>query len=201
MPFLDGTVTAVHSGSLALAMQPGAAVLEEFLASVRSSVTVSIDLNLRPSIRTDADRERSRVERQIRLAHIVKASEEDLSWLYPGIPVEQIAADWHLAGAACCVVTLGPNGAYLVAPNGLAYRRTAPVVDVIDTVGAGDSFTGAMLATLADFGALGRDPRARLEDVTSEQWLATLDRAGMVAAITCTRRGANPPSALESALH
>lgn len=190
------TVRALHSGSLALTRQPGAAVLEDLLARERQrdTVTVSIDLNLRPSIVGDVRAERARVERQIRLAHIVKASDEDLEWLYPGTPAESILASWHAAGVGCGVVTHGGAGAHLLAPDGTAYRSAARQVRVRDTVGAGDAFTGGMLAALADIGALGDRPMQRLSEVTGAQWQSVLDHAGRVAAITCTRTGADPPT-------
>jgi fructokinase len=193
---LGPPVVAVHSGSLALALAPGAVVLEEFLAfeRSRSAVTISIDLNVRPSVMANASRERARIERQIRLAHIVKASEEDLAWLYPGVPAAAIVAAWHDSGVACAVVTHGGDGAYLIAPNGLAYRRNALPVQVVDTVGAGDAFTGGMLAQLATIGALGDRPAERLAAVKPQQWLSLLEHAVTVASITCTRQGADPPT-------
>jgi fructokinase len=191
LPRADSIV--VHSGSLALALDPGAGVLEEWLRANRSR-TVSIDVNLRPSIRPDRDAERTRVERQIRAAHIVKASDEDLDWLYPGASAADVAARWRAAGVSCVVVTFGARGAYLLAPNGVAHHQTARPVAVVDTVGAGDAFTGGMLVGLARIGALGANPAARLEAVTQQQWLTVLDHAGTVAAATCARRGADPPT-------
>ena len=192
---LDETVRAVHTGSLALALAPGAAVLEDFLGRV--AVTVSLDLNLRPSIRGDRDEERRRVERQVRWAHIVKASEEDLAWLYPGRPISEIVMGWRFAGVACGVVTLGADGTYLLAPDGVAYRQTARPVAVVDTVGAGDAYTAGFLAGLDEVGALGSNPADRLAAVTPQQWLKVLDQASTVAAITCTRPGADPPTRSE----
>jgi fructokinase len=187
---------ALHTGSLALALPPGADVLEGLLARerTRGKVTLSIDLNLRPSICGDRQAERSRVERQLRFAHIVKASEEDLDWLYPDVPVEEVAASWRAAGVACCLVTLGADGAFLRVPDGSVYRQTGRRVPVVDTVGAGDAFTGALLAGLSTIGALGEDPVVRLAGVSPDQWRAVLDLSDTVAAITCTRRGANPPT-------
>jgi fructokinase len=196
LPALPPSVTVLHSGSLALAMPPGAAVLEDLLYAERNrgGLTVSIDLNLRPSIVGDQRRERGRVARQITHAHVVKASEEDLAWLYPGVPPTSILASWHEAGVSCAVVTCGGDGAYLLAPNGLAYRRAARAVTVVDTVGAGDAFTGGMLAALADIGALGSSPAERLAAVDSREWLSVLNFAGEVASLTCTRPGADPPT-------
>ncbi len=187
---------ALHTGSLALALPPGADVLEGLLARerTRGQVTLSIDLNLRPSICGDRQAERTRVERQVRFAHIVKASEEDLAWLYPDVPIEEVAASWRAAGVSCCLVTLGADGAFLRAPDGSVYRQAGRRVPVVDTVGAGDAFTGAVLAGLSTIGALGEDPVARLTAVGPDQWRAVLDLADTVAAITCTRRGANPPT-------
>jgi fructokinase len=199
LPVLQPPPLALHSGSLALSMPPGASVLEDLLRREhhRGAVTVSIDLNLRPSIRGDVRLEQARVARQITLAHIVKASDEDLAWLYPGVPAASILTEWHEAGVACAVVTHGGEGAYLLAPNGVAYRRIARPVEVVDTVGAGDAFTGGMLAALADLGALGDRPADRLAAVGPQDWLTVLDYAGEVASFTCTRAGANPPTLVE----
>jgi fructokinase len=190
---LDGSTTALHTGSLALALAPGAQALEDLMSAQRTA-TISIDLNLRPTILPDRERERARVERQLRVAHIVKASDEDLAWLYPGAPIDEIAAKWRAAGVSCVVVTLGAQGAYLLAPNGVAHRQTARPVEVIDTVGAGDAFTGGMLVALSAIGALGDSASERLAAVTAQQWLGVLDHAGEVAAITCGRLGADPPT-------
>lgn len=190
---LDASTTALHTGSLALALAPGAQALEDLISAQRTA-TVSIDLNLRPTILPDRDRERARIERQLRVAHIVKASDEDLAWLYPGAAIDDIAAKWRAAGVSCVVVTLGAQGAYLLAPNGVAHRQTARPVEVIDTVGAGDAFTGGMLVALSAIDALGDSPSERLAAVTAQQWLGVLDHAGEVAAITCGRLGADPPT-------
>jgi fructokinase len=190
---LDRSVTALHTGSLALALEPGASALERLMTAQRTA-TVSIDLNLRPSILRDRERERERVERQVRAAHIVKASDEDLAWLYPGAAIDDVAGKWRAAGVSCVVVTLGEQGAYLLAPNGVAHRQTARPVDLVDTVGAGDAFTGGLLVALAALDALGDDAAERLASITPQQWLAVLDHAGAVAAITCGRRGADPPT-------
>ena len=193
---LDGVI-AVHSGSLALSMAPGGAVIEEFLAAV--TVTVSIDINLRPSICGDRDAERERVERQIRHAQIVKASEEDLAWLYPSEPVASVAARWQAAGIPCVVVTLGGDGVYVLRPDGVAMTKPALAVTVVDTVGAGDSFTGGLLSALAAIDALGTSPASRLAAVTPSQWSTALDYARTVAALTCSRFGADPPTSAEVA--
>ena len=199
MPALESPTISLHTGSLALAMAPGNAVLEQLLAHEHAAgrMTISVDLNLRPSIVPDATAERIRVERQIRHAHLVKASDEDLAWLYPRRPIAEIAAGWRAAGVACGVITLGARGAYLLGPTGVAHHQTARPIDVVDTVGAGDAFTGGMLAALATIGALGDDPFHRLAAISEQQWLSVLDHASAVAALTCTRPGADPPTLAE----
>ncbi|MFG3558114.1 carbohydrate kinase [Micromonospora sp. NPDC047557] len=200
LPDLAGSsATALHTGSLALALAPGAQVLEGLLTRERDrdGLTISIDLNLRPSIVTDRAAEQERVRRQIRLAHLVKASDEDLAWLYPGRSIGDVLAEWREAGVSCAVVTRGGEGAWLLAPNGSLHEQPAVRTTVVDTVGAGDSFTGGLLAALADIDALGDRPADRLAAVTEQQWSAVLRQAATVAALTCARRGASPPTRAE----
>lgn len=197
LPTSDEEVTAYHSGSLALSMAPGAAVLETMLAN--ATVTVSIDINLRPSICPDRDSERDRVERQIRYAQLVKASEDDVTWLYPGRTVPEIAQAWQDLGATAVIITLGADGVHLLRPDGVAVHTPSLAVHVVDTVGAGDAFTAGLLAALAGEDALGTDPVARLTALTEHQWSTALDYANTVAAITCSRFGANPPTTADIA--
>ncbi|WP_422736696.1 carbohydrate kinase family protein [Micromonospora sp. WMMD729] len=195
----DSSATALHTGSLALALDPGAQVLEGLLARERErdALTLSIDLNLRPSIVTDRAAEQQRVRRQVPLAHLVKASDEDLAWLYPDRSIADVMAEWREAGVSCAVVTRGGDGAWLLAPNGVLHEQPAVPTTVVDTVGAGDSFTGGLLAALADIDALGDRPTDRLAAVTEQQWTKVLRQAATVAALTCARRGANPPTRAE----
>ncbi|WP_410811705.1 carbohydrate kinase family protein [Micromonospora sp. 067-2] len=200
LPELAGSsATALHTGSLALALQPGARVLEDLLARERrrDGLTVSIDLNLRPGIVADRAAEQARVERQIGLAHLVKASDEDLAWLYPDRSVADVMASWRAAGVSCAVVTRGGDGAWLVAPDGSMLQQPGLPTTVVDTVGAGDAFTGGLLAALADLDALGDGPAARLAAVSAQQWATVLRQAATVAALTCGRRGADPPRRAE----
>ncbi|MET7705268.1 carbohydrate kinase [Micromonospora sp. NPDC005413] len=200
LPELAGSsATALHTGSLALALAPGAQVLEDLLARERrrDGLTISIDLNLRPSIVTDRAAEQERVRRQVRLAHLVKASDEDLAWLYPDRSVADVMAEWREAGVSCAVVTRGGDGAWLLAPDGSLHEEPAVRTVVVDTVGAGDSFTGGLLAALADLDALGVRPADRLAAVTEPQWNAVLRQAATVAALTCNRQGADPPTRTE----
>ncbi|MEU4398544.1 carbohydrate kinase [Micromonospora orduensis] len=200
LPELAGSpAVAFHTGSLALALAPGAQVLEDLLASEhrRDGLTVSVDLNLRPSIVTDRAAEQERVRRQVRLAHVVKASDEDLAWLHPDRTLADVMTEWRAAGVSCAVVTRGGDGVVLLAPDGSLHEQPAVPTTVVDTVGAGDSFTGGLLAALADLDALGDRPAERLAAVSAQQWAEVLRRAATVAALTCGRRGADPPRRAE----
>jgi fructokinase len=198
---LPPDVRALHAGSLALALPPGARALEDLLAAerARGRVTISIDPNIRPALAASRAEERTRVERQIRLAHIVKASEEDTGWLYPGVATEAVARDWQQLGPRLVVITLGDRGAYVLAPDGTEVRRPARPVQVVDTVGAGDAFCAGLLDALWRAGQLGAaGERGTGKPLTGAGLAEILDWAVLVAALTCERPGADPPTADEA---
>ena len=182
----------LHVGSIsALDPRHGERVVAA-LAQARARLTTSFDPNVRPLVTPDRASIVKLVERQVALASVVKASEEDIEWLYPGRPIEDALADWALKGPLFCVATLGAEGALAI----LGGRRAAvpaPKVEVVDTVGAGDSFMSALLAAMDRDGALGAGGAApRFERL--EAWLAF---AAAAAALTCTRRGSDPPTFAE----
>jgi fructokinase len=108
---LDEGVLALHAGSLALTMPPGADALRRLLARARPSVTVSYDPNFRPLLMGSPERLRGRVDDLVGLADVVKASADDLAWLLPGRAPEEVAAAWLAMGPAIVAITLGPCGA------------------------------------------------------------------------------------------
>jgi fructokinase len=189
---------AIVIGSLATAINPGATVIEHLAGHLHStqSSTVAIDLNIRPGLGFDRDTERLRVARQIDLAHIVKASDDDLLWLFPEREPCVTAAVWT-TGGRFVIMTRGAEGATLFTPLGESISVSAPVITLVDTVGAGDSFLGATLYGLQQLGALGRNAGALLEDVSIEDWRELLTLAARVGAITCSRAGCNPPTLAE----
>jgi fructokinase len=191
-------VTALHAGSLALALAPGARAVEDLLAAerARGRVTISIDPNIRPPLAAGQAAEVARVERQIRLAHIVKASEEDTSWLYPGLGCESVARAWQRLGPDLVVITMGARGAYALGPDGAEVLRPARPVLVADTVGAGDAFCAALLDALSRAGLLGG--AAAISRIGARQVAEVVDWAVLVAALTCERPGADPPTRAEA---
>jgi fructokinase len=196
---LDGEVGALHVGSLALVMEPGAAALGRLVERARQTATVSFDPNVRPLLMGSRAGVLGRVERLLEAADVVKASAEDVSWLLPGAPLEDVATEWAGRGPAMVVITLGPDGA-LVAGSGAGLVRRPPVpVTVVDTVGAGDSFTSALLAALWRRGLLGAARRPALQAMTADDLAAVVDEAVLASALTCSRPGADPPTFAELA--
>jgi fructokinase len=186
----------VHTGSLSLAIPPGADVLLAWLADVAASpaITVSVDPNVRLGVVDDAAAARERILAAVRFADIVKVSEEDLTAVYPGETPLRIAQRWATCeGPALVVVTHGAHGATALrrgADSAPAVHCAAPVVNVRDTIGAGDTFTAALLARLRDRGLL---DRGRLCAIGDSELAASLEFATRAGAIACTRIGANPP--------
>ncbi|HEV2087791.1 MAG TPA: PfkB family carbohydrate kinase, partial [Cryptosporangiaceae bacterium] len=131
----------------------------------------------------------------------VKASEDDLGWLYPGVPAEDAAIRWAARGPALVVVTRGADGAVAISRKATV-SVPAPVVEVADTVGAGDTFAGAVLHGLDSGGLLGPGGAERIAALDADALGALLHRAATASALTCARSGATPPTAdeLEAAL-
>jgi fructokinase len=190
---LDGPVVALHSGSLALTRAPGASALARLLARARERATVSYDPNCRPLLMGSSDEELERVERLVALADVVKVSSEDIAWLSPGSSPARVAADWLARGPSLVVVTLGPDGALACARAAGEVVRPGQPVEVVDTVGAGDAFTGALLAGLHRRDLLGAEQRPALAALDAATIADVLDEAVLASAMTCTRRGADPP--------
>ncbi|MEY2698858.1 MAG: hypothetical protein RL720_814 [Actinomycetota bacterium] len=192
---------ALVIGSVATAIEPGASVIENLAGHLHSTEnsTVIIDLNIRPGLGFERENETVRVERQIKLAHIVKASDDDLAWLYPDRSPVDTARIWAGQGHHV-IMTRGADGATLFTPTGDTVSVKAPVIDLIDTVGAGDSFLGATLYGLQQRGALGGNAEELLSKVTLDDWIDLLTLAAEVGAITCSRAGCNPPTLAELGL-
>ena len=195
----DEPPLALHSGSLALALTPGADAIARLLQKATGRTTISYDPNCRPQLMGPPAAVRARVGRLVPLADVVKASADDLAWLYPGGAPAEVAAAWLSEGPALVAVTLGPEGALAASPTAGVVQRAAPAVPVVDTVGAGDAVTSALLAALARRALLGPGRRAHLEAIDAAALAAILDEAVVAATLTCTRPGADPPTAAELA--
>ena len=181
----------LHVGSFAAVERHGAKVAEA-MRQAAPVASVSFDPNIRPFVTPDRAQVLARVEAEVALASIVKASEEDLAWLYPDRGVEDTLRVWAALGPRFCIATLGGEGAlaYLGAERlEIAPRRVA----VVDTVGAGDSFMSSLLFAMDRDGALG----AGAGKPTREKLAAWTDFAARASALTCARKGSNPPTLAE----
>ncbi|MFJ7199082.1 MULTISPECIES: carbohydrate kinase [unclassified Streptomyces] len=195
---LDRPPHHVHTGSIAAVMEPGEATVLGAVESLRTSATVSYDPNVRPGLMGDHESAVRRVERCVALSDVVKASDEDLEWLYPGQAPEQVAERWLASGPAVVLVTRGGDGALAVLPGGRVTVDALPI-EVVDTVGAGDAFMSGTLHALAVHGLLGAGGRERLRSLDRARTADVLRLATASAAVTVARAGANPPDAAELA--
>lgn len=193
--FLQGT-TMLHTGSIAAMLVPGSDAVLAAVEAARPLATISYDPNCRPTIISDVDYARAQAEKFVALADVVKASDEDLQWLYPDVTVEQAARDWQRLGPGLVVVTRGSAGPWAVAEAG-EVEVPAPSVSVVDTVGAGDSFMSALLGTLVDRELDGAQRRDQLRGLSREQITGILEYAASAAAVTVSRAGSNLPFAAE----
>ncbi len=190
LPVLDERVGGLHFGSYTLVAEPTASSFAALAQREHGRRLISLDPNVRPTVEPDMRIWRERLAQWRRLADIVKVSEEDLQLLHPGRDIDQVAREWLQAPTQLLVVTRGAAGALGYGAQG---RVEIPgiEVEVVDTVGAGDSFQAALLSQLPDRAALG-------EAAASPQRLRRiLEHAARAAAITCSRAGADPPHAHE----
>jgi fructokinase len=189
-------VRHVHIGSIAAVTEPGARAVLELAARLRPEATVSYDPNVRAPLLRDHRDAVARVERCVALADLVKASEEDLAWLYPGVPARTVAGRWLTLGPAAVLVTLGAEGS-LAFTAGQEVTGAAVRTEVADTVGAGDSFMAAALDALAGLKLLGAEARPALTALHDVALGGVLRHASTAASLTVSRPGANPPDTVE----
>lgn len=193
---VPAATAVLHFGSLASWTPPGDALILGLARKFRDGgrVLVSYDPNVRPSLLTDPAKARRQVETAIAVAHLAKASGDDIEYLYPGRPPAEVAARWLDLGVMLVVITGSASGAEAFAASGTAVRRPARPVTVADTVGAGDSFTAGLLGSLADRDL--HDPAA-LAGCPAGLLAKVLDDAIVVASLNCQRQGNDPPTLAE----
>lgn len=177
-----------HLTSLSAVLPPGTEAIFKFLQAKPSGLITTFDPNARPSALGQdlAGFARDRIESMVQLVDIVKVSEEDLAWIAPN-DGSQTASRWSLSGPQFVIVTRGPEGLSLYV-EGKEYARIPGIsVDVIDTVGAGDTIMAWTLRSIENAQGI----------PTAEQLASDLQLAVKAAAITCSRQGCKPPTYLE----
>jgi fructokinase len=190
----------VHTGSIAAVQDPGCLAVAALIDTYRVSATVTFDPNVRPSLIADRELAVARIEHLIERSDIVKVSEDDLRWIDPARPPEQVAQTWLGLGPAIVAVTMADRGAVAYCAAGVA-RVPARPVQVVDTVGAGDSFMAGLLDALWGSGLLGGDRRTELRGIGVDALTAALEAASLSSALTVARAGADLPdrAALQAA--
>lgn len=186
----------VHTGSIATVLPPGNTSVRGLIEAARRHATISFDPNCRPGISPDAVAAREQAELFVAASDIVKASDEDLTWLYPDRTPDGSMAAWLELGPAIVALTRGAAGPVILTRHGRVEMAAEPV-NVADTVGAGDSFMAALISGLAQLEALGAEGRPRLQTLAPGELHALAAYANRAAGITCSRPGANPPHGAE----
>lgn len=203
---LPAGVRHVHLGSIGASAEPGAAAALDAAVRLRPEATVSYDPNMRPALVGGHASALARAEACVEVSDLVKASDEDLAWLYPGEAPHTVAARWLERGPGVVFVTHGGEGAVAYTRDGAVSCAPVPT-PVADTVGAGDAFMSAVLDALAGLGLVGRPGRDALAGTGRSTGgpggpdagvlAAVLRRAATAAALTVARPGANPPDRAE----
>jgi len=188
IPF--GEIEAIHVGSTTLADDQGSAQALALIEDARGSVTISFDPNCRPKLVKHKAHYVERMNAFAAIADIVRMSDVDFDFLYGGGDYAGRAKSFIEAGATLVVVTRGIKGAQAWHRKAGVVEVQAPTVDVVDSIGAGDSFQAALLFALR---AIGRIERKSLAQTDSDELGRALSFASSCAAFTCGRAGADPP--------
>jgi fructokinase len=173
----------LHIGTLVTMIEPGASALYDWAMQVAEFAPIVFDPNIRPSVQPDRDLYEAAIEKWAALSAVIKVSDDDLAWLFPGQAIEDVANRWINDGAFLVVVTQGANGL-------MGYTADSRVevpgvkVDVVDTVGAGDTVGAIVVEAMLEHGLI---------ELRGDLLKDVLARAASAAAITCSRKGAQPP--------
>lgn len=193
-PVLPGSLQFMQFGSISLLTEPTSSSIADVVSNHRDRMTVVFDPNCRPSLTPDLAGYKLKLEAWLKLAHLVKVSDQDLAWLEPEKSLEEVARDWLLKGPKAVIITRGEHGSVLYRAGKENLEIETPKVKVIDTVGAGDTFTAGLMVGLLEHG---HEHSNQLETHGDQTWLAVMRFAAASAAINCTRAGANPPTRAE----
>ena len=173
----------LHIGTLVTMIEPGASALYDWAMQVAELAPIVFDPNIRPSVQPDRDLYEAAVEKWAALSAVIKVSDDDLAWLFPDQSIDDVANRWINDGAFLVVVTRGADGLVGYTADG---RVEVPgvKVDVVDTVGAGDTVGAIVVEAMLAHGLI---------ELRGDLLRSVLTRAAAAAAITCSRKGAQPP--------
>lgn len=190
---INPDIQIVQLGSLTSYVEPGATNVEKWFSQLRQSnkYLLTFDPNIRHPL--DGENEvhvRSRAKKLASLSHVVKASDEDLNWIFSNKNPQDSAIKIIESGASLVIVTLGKKGSFAVNKKLEIVEVPAKEVAVIDTIGAGDTFAAALITQLLEKSWINENA---LEKLSSADLIEILNNCSMASAITCSRQGANPP--------
>ena len=173
----------LHIGTLVTVIEPGASALYDWAMQVAEFAPIVFDPNIRPSVQPNRDLYEAAVEKWAALSAVIKVSDDDLAWLFPEVSIDDVANRWINDGVFLVVVTRGANGIVGFTEDG---RVEVPgvKVDVVDTVGAGDTVGAIVVEAMIEYGLI---------ELRGDRLHEVLSRAAHAAAITCSRQGAQPP--------
>ena len=194
---IDPDIQIIQLGSLTSYVEPGATNVEKWFAHLRQSdkYLLTFDPNIRHPLDGQNEKDvRSRAKKLASLSHVVKASDEDLNWIFSNDNPKDSAINIIKSGASLVFVTLGKKGAFVVNKELEIIEVPAKEIEVIDTIGAGDTFAAALITQLLENSWINEN---ELEKLKTTDLTAILTNCALAATITCSRQGANPPHRLE----
>jgi fructokinase len=179
--------SVLHIGTLVTIIEPGASVLFDWAVKVGEFAPIVFDPNIRPSVMADRAKYAAAVEKWVSISSVVKVSDDDITWLYPIESLDVVAHRWIEAGVNCVVITRGEKGLIGFTASGME-EVDGVKVDVVDTVGAGDTVGAIVVEGIIKHSVHG---------LQGQVLNALLHKAAIAAGITCSRAGAQPPRAHE----
>ena len=179
--------SVLHIGTLVTIIEPGASVLFDWAVKVGEFAPIVFDPNIRPSVMADRAKYAAAVEKWVSISSVVKVSDDDIAWLYPAEPLDVVAHRWIEAGVSAVVITRGEKGLIGFTASGME-EVDGVKVDVVDTVGAGDTVGAIVVEGIIKHSVHG---------LQGQVLNALLHKAAIAAGITCSRAGAQPPRAHE----
>jgi fructokinase len=189
LPIIGSDVEAMLFGGISLIPEPCGGTYEKLVQREAATRVIYIDPNIRPSFVSDPDRHRARIQRMIAVCDIVKVSDQDLAWIEPDLDEEDVVQKWLAGATSLVLITRGDEGSEAYTKSGMIKASVIPS-NVVDTIGAGDSFNAGILSGLRESGLLNKSALANAE---ASNLRPALKRATKVAAITVSRVGADPP--------
>jgi fructokinase len=175
--------SVLHIGTLATVVEPGAAVLFDWAVKCAEFAPIVFDPNVRPSFLGDREKYCQAVEKWVGISSVVKLSDEDIAWLYPDESMDEVSHRWLEGETSLVVVTRGAKG-IIGYTQGASEEVEGVRVDVVDTVGAGDTVGAILVEGVVQYAVAG---------IVGHTLNTVLHRAAVAAGITVSRAGAQPP--------